>query len=92
MKFGREQERVITDTEVGRLEQVEELKYLGVNFTQKGDTLYAIQERIKMGYTTRNRLLHMWKGNIINKPLKMRLCNVIVFPTVLYGAESWILK
>ena len=92
MKVGREQEQVIIDLEAGRLEQVEEFKYLGVSFTKTGDTARAIQERIKLGYAAMNRLTKIWKENTISRSLKIRLFNAIVVPTVLYGAESWVIK
>lgn len=40
-----------------------------------------------------NRLSHIQKENTMSRPLKIRLFNAIVVPTVvLYRAERWILK
>ena len=39
-----------------------------------------------------NRLDKIWKDHSISLKHKIRLYKAIVLPTVLYGAESWVLR
>ena len=45
-----------------RVEQVDEFKYLGVYFTEKGQSDRDIQEKLKMGRRTMERIKKVWKG------------------------------
>ncbi|XP_068213394.1 uncharacterized protein [Palaemon carinicauda] len=52
----------------------------------------AIQDRISSGQKAFVRLRRIWKDRNISIKLKIRLLRAIVIPTVIYGAECWILK
>lgn len=66
MKFGRTNEDVRINLTTGRLEQVEEFKYLGAWFTQGGDSFRAVQERIRLGLAAMNKLSKIWKDRTIS--------------------------
>ena len=45
-----------------------------------------------MGYINLNKMNKIWKSRNIRIKLKINLYDAIVLPTVLYGAEVWVLK
>ena len=92
MKIGREREALNIQLAGGEVEQVNEFKYLGVYFTEDGKMERTVQDRISMGQKAFGRLGRVWKDRNISRKLKIRLLRAIVIPTVLYGAECWVLK
>ena len=65
---------------------------MGVYFTEDGKLEKAIQNRISTGRKAFGRLGRIWKDRNVSRKLKVRLFRAIVIPTVLYGAECWVLK
>ena len=92
MKIGREREVLHVSLAGEPLEEVTSFKYLGHYFTQDMNHYKPLQERIKLGHVAMKNLRNIWKDNKISTKLKLRLFNTIVIPTVLYGAECWVLN
>ena len=92
MKIGRHEEDLNIRLSGGEVEQVKDFKYLGVYFTSKGGTEKAVKERIAMGQRAFGRLKKIWQDRNITTKLKIKLLRSIVIPTVLYGAECWVLR
>src|SRR3989441_3899475 len=73
-----------------RIEQVKSFKYLGLVITEDGKSHSDIKVRIAMAkdaFNKRKELLT--KG--LSRTLKKRMVNVLVWPVVLYGCETWTL-
>ena len=92
MKIGRSEGEMQINLGNELLEEVTAFKYLGFHFTNNMDNYKPIQERIKLGHAAMKRLKNIWKASRITTQLKLKLFNTIVIPTVLYGAECWILN
>ena len=92
MKIGRAGVGVQINLGNEVLEEVTSFKYLGYYFSQDMNNYKPIQERIKLGYASMKTLRNIWKSNKITTQLKLRLFDTIVIPTVLYGAECWVLN
>ena len=92
MHIGRERRNINLRIEEGNIEQVREYKYLGFVITEDNLGSKNIRERIKMGCINLNKMNKIWKSRNISIKLKINLYDAIVLPTVLYGAEVWVLK
>lgn len=73
------------------LEQVENFKYLGVNFSEDGKIMDEINSRL----LNTGRLYHAINRGFIGKKeisqkTKMAVYNSIYIPTLIYGSEAWI--
>ena len=74
-----------------RVEQVKTFKYLGSVIAEDGRCMDDIKQRIgcaKDAFNKRKELL----SKSMNKVLKKRLVKVLVWPVVLYGCETWVMK
>ena len=49
-----------------------------------------IRRRIQLDRTAMMKLWTIWKDRGISLPTKVRLVKALIFPVVLYGAESWV--
>ena len=92
MKIGKTEGEMEVNLGNEQLEEVTAFKYLGFNFTNNMDNYRPIQERIKLGHAAMRRLRNIWNASRVTTQLKLKLFNTIVIPTVLYGAECWILN
>ena len=64
----------------------------GSKITTDGDCSHEIKRRLLLGrkvMTTRDSIL---KSRDITLPTKVCLVKAVVFPVVMYGCESWIIK
>ena len=69
------------------IEVVSHFIFLGSLITKDGFCEKEIRRRLAMG-----RLMKIWKDRGITLSTKIRLVKALVFPIVLYGAESWTMR
>ena len=63
----------------------------GSKITAEGDCSYKIS-RLLPGRKVMTNLKRILKSRDITLPSKVHLVKAIVFPVVMYGCESWIIK
>ena len=77
-----------TDEWKSVLEEMDQLKTLGIQFTQTIDGTSLKEEKIQQAQAhsavTRLAIGLLWKSNAISFPTKIKLCN-----TALHGCDSW---
>ena len=54
--------------------------------------LYEIKRCLVLGRKAMTNLYSIWKSRDITLPTKVHLIKAMVFPVVVYGCESWIVK
>ena len=64
----------------------------GSKITADGDCSHEIKRRLLLGRKVMTNLDSILKGRDITLPTKVRLVKAMVFPVVLHGCESWIVK
>ena len=60
--------------------------------TADGDCSHEIKRCLLLGRKVMTNLDSILKGRDITLPTKVRLVKAMVFPVVMYGCESWIIK
>ena len=74
----------------GNIETVIDLIFLGSKITADGGCTHEIKRHLLLGRKTKtNSIL---KSRDIDLPIKICLVKAMVFPVVMYGCESWIIK
>ena len=68
------------------------LYFLGSKITADGDCSHEIKRRLLLGRTVMTNLDRIFKSRDITLPTKVCLVKAMVFPVVMYGCESWIVK
>ena len=74
------------------LETVSDFIFLGSKITADGDCSHEIKRRLLLGRKVMSNLDNIFKSRDITLPTKVRLVKVMVFPVVMYGCESWMVK
>ena len=64
----------------------------GSEITADGDCSHEIKRHLLLGRKAMTSLDSILKSRDINLPTKVRLIKAMVFPVVMYGCESWIVK
>ena len=64
----------------------------GLKITADGDWSHEIKRHLLIGRKAMTSLDSMLKSRDITLPTKVRLVKAMVFPVVIYGCESWIIK
>ena len=64
----------------------------GSKITADGDCSHEIKRRLLLGRKVMTNLDSIFKSRDITLPTKVRLVKAMVFPVVMYGCESWIIK
>ena len=64
----------------------------GSKITADGDCSQEIKRRLLLGRKVITNLDSIFKSRDIILPTKVRLVKAMVFPVVMYGCESWIVK
>ena len=89
----------VTETAVhqpGRLgkdiEVVTKLVFLGVLITKDGLCEKEVRRRIAMEKAAMGGRTSIWKDRGVTMETKVKLVKVLVFPIVLYGAETWTMR
>ena len=74
------------------VETVRDFIFLGSKFTADGDCSHEIKRRLLLGRKVMTNLDSILKSRDITFPTKVCLVKAMVFPVVMYGCESWIIK
>ena len=74
------------------VETVADFIFLGSKITADGDCSHEIKRRLLLGRNVMTNLDSIFKSRDITVPTKVRLVKAMVFPVVMYGCESWIIK
>ena len=64
----------------------------GSKITVDGDCSHEIKRRLLLGRKAMTNLDSMIKSRDITLPTKVHIVKALVFPVVMYGCESWIIK
>ena len=64
----------------------------GSKITADGDCSHEIKRRLLLGRKVMTNLDSIFKSRDITLPTKVLLIKAMVFPVVMYGCESWIVK
>ena len=84
----------ITSWEIdgGTVETVSDFIFLGSKITADGDCSHEIKRHLLLGRKFMTNLDSILKSRDITLPTKVHLFKAMVFPVVMYGCESWIVK
>ena len=66
--------------------------FLGFKITPEGDCTHEIKRHLLLGRKSLTNLDSILKTRDITLPTKVLLVKAMVFPVVMYGCESWIIK
>ena len=72
------------------LEQVKQFIYLGASFNEKGDTIKEVKRRVAIAKRASGDLHRIWRNREIPIPLKKKLVQLMIWPIMSYGSETWI--
>ena len=74
------------------MEVVTEFLFLGSKITADGDCRHEIRRQLLLGRKATTNLDSVPKNRDITLPTKVQIVKTMVFPLVMYGCESWIIK
>ena len=74
------------------VETVSDFMFLGPLITADGDCSHEIKRCLLLGRKLMTNLDSIFKSRGITLPTKVCLVKAIVFPVVMYGCESWMVK
>src|SRR5215470_5338541 len=74
-----------------KVEQVKQFKYLGAMVTEDGRCEQDIKCRIAMAKASIGKRKKVLCSNM-SMALRVRLAKTLVWPVMMYGSETWILK
>ena len=74
------------------VETVSDFILWGSNITEDGDCSHEIKRCLLLGRKVMTNQNSIFKSRDITVPTKIRLDKAMVFPVVMYGCESWIVK
>ena len=74
------------------VETVTEFISLGSKITADGDCSHEIKRHLLLGKKVMNNIDSIFKSRDITLPTKVCLVKAMVFPVIMYGCESWIIK
>ena len=74
------------------METVRDFNFGGSKITADGDCSHEIKRRLFLGRKAMTNLDSVLKSRNITLPTKVHLVKAMVFPVVMYGCESWIIK
>ena len=74
------------------VEKVADFILGGSKITADGDRSHEIKRCLLLGSKAMTNLDSIFKSRDITLPTKVRLVKDMVFPVVMYGCESWIIK
>src|SRR5574340_1117674 len=77
---------------MGKQWKVSDFIFLGSKITTDGDCSHEIKRRLLLGRKVMTNLDSILKSRDITLPTKVRLVNAMVFPVVMYGCESLIIR
>ena len=71
---------------------VSDLIFLGSKITEDGECSHEIKRYLLLGKKVMTNLDSIFKSRDITLPTKVCLVKAMVFPVVMYGCESWMVK
>ena len=74
------------------VETMTDIIFLGSKITADGDCSHEIKRYFVLGRKVMTNLDSILKSRDITLPTKVCLIKAVVFPVVMYGCESWIVK
>ena len=74
------------------VETVSDFIFWGSKITVDGDCSHEIKRRLLLGRKVMTNLDSMLKSKDITLPTMVHLVKALVFPVVMHGCESWIVK
>ena len=74
------------------MKTVIDLIFLGSKITADGDCSHEVKRCLLLGRKAMTNLDSMLKSRDITLPTKVHIVRAVVFPVVMYGCESWIIK
>ena len=74
------------------VETVSDFIFWGSEITADGDCSHEIKRRLLLGRKVMTNLDSILKSRDITSPTEVRLVKAMVFPVVMYGCESWMVK
>ena len=74
------------------MEKVTDFIFLGSKITADGDCSHEIKRRLLLGRKVMTNIDSIFKSRDITSVTKIHLVKAMVFPVVMYGCESWIIK
>ena len=74
------------------METVTDFIFLGSKITADGDFSHKIKRCLLLGRKTMTNLDSVLKGRNTTLLIKIVIVEAMVFPVVMYGCESWIIK
>ena len=74
------------------METVSDFIFGGSKITADGDCSHEIKRLLLLGRKVMTNLHSMLKSRDISLPTKGCLVKAMIFPVVMYGCESWIVK
>ena len=74
------------------METVTDFIFLGSKIIADGDCSHEIKRHLLLGRKSMTNLDSILKSRDITLPTKVHLVKAMVFPVVMYGCESWIIK
>ena len=96
LKFNIEKTKIMTSGPITSWEidgeTVTEFISLGSKIIADGDWSHEIKRSLLPGRKAMTNLDSMLKSRAITLPTKICLVKAVVFPVVMYGCESWIIK
>ena len=66
--------------------------FLGSKITADGDCSHEFRRQLLLGRQVMTNLDSMWKSRDITLQKKISIVKTMVFPVVIYGCESWMIK
>ena len=66
--------------------------FLGSKITADGDCSHEIKRHLLLGRKDMTNLDSIFKSRAITLPTKVHLVKAMIFPVVMYGCKSWIVK
>ena len=75
-----------------RVETVDDFILRGSKINVDGDCSHEIKRCLLLGWKVMTNLESILKSRDITLPTKVRLVEVMVFPVIMYGCESWTIK
>ena len=73
-------------------ETVADFIFWGFKITADGDYSHEIKSHLLLGRKVMTNLDSILKSRDITLPTKVHLVKAIVFPVIMYGCESWVVK
>ena len=78
--------------DVETVKTVSDFIFFGSKITADGDCSHEIKRRLLLGRRVMTNLDSILKSRDITLPTKVHLDKAMVFPVVMYGCESWMVK